>query len=158
MTAFSNYKSLEEMLKDMREKEDAANSRLTKRQIELRDDTEHNRCWVRDWDGIFIFGDAWSHASCYESELRCGASKEEAYESTLSIIESRKRGYLFGIAFSVLEPRGEIGSTHVSQVVPIERRLFDLAKRCSWSILDPDKGKALETRIRLAILDWRVEV
>lgn len=54
--------------------------------------------------------------------------------SERSILERHKRGYRFGMAWSVLEPRGEWGDTHVSQMIPIPKTLFEIGPDRGWTL------------------------
>lgn len=116
-----SFDSTEDAFAAMDAAEDAANSRLTPGQIRLRDDVEHVRYWVQaipEYD-LVIYGKVPPIA-----EVQPGAG--------FDVAENRQRGYLTGTAFSNVEPTGEHGDTHVSQVVPITPTEFVLAQRLGW--------------------------
>ena len=45
------------------------------------------------------------------------------------------RGYKSGRAYSVIEPDGELGDTHVSTMWPITKESFEQAKAMRWDVL-----------------------
>lgn len=134
------YNSLEEMQADMRAATDAANEGLYPAQIRMRDAVDTDSYWARlipEYGNLWIFGECWSAARSRQSEVDCGADAEEADYTAGVLAESRRDGYLFGRCYSIVEPDGEIGSTHVSQVCPISKELFEDARRREWSLPAP---------------------
>ncbi len=75
--------------------------------------------------GIRIFGYVWTEAEFEANERDCGADDEEMESSMESLRDSHERGYRFGRWYSMVEPDGEIGSNHVSNMVPITKEQFD---------------------------------
>lgn len=135
---FQAFDTVDEMFNAMREGEEAANARLLPGHIELRDDTEHTRYWCRvvpEYDNLTIFGIAWTADEADESERNAGASPEEALASRERLANSRQRGYLYGPCYSAIEPDGELGSTHVFNVVPICKASFESAKALGWKLI-----------------------
>lgn len=55
------------------------------------------------------------------------------------LIDNRQQGLLFGRWYSVVEPQGELGSTHINTIDPITKQAFQEAKACSWQ---PSRAKA----------------
>src|SRR5262245_66322326 len=113
----TGYNSLEEMFAAMNEAEDAANAGLLPGQIALRDDVENTRYWAQnrpEWDMV-IYGVAQPNFIVKRS-------------ASFDVDENRSRGYLTGTAYSNAQPEGEYGDTHVSEVVPISKAMFDLAR------------------------------
>lgn len=146
---FTEFDNMEDMHAAMRAAEEAANTRLTAAQIDLRDDTQQTRYWARvvpEYD-LVVFGKAFSEEEAYQSEVRAGATPEQAAQSRNGIRESRQRGYLFGIAFSTVEPDGELGDTHVFNVVPISRDTFDRARWLGWSLSPSEEGRKLANEL-----------
>jgi len=75
-------------------------------------------------------------------EIEAGGSEEEL-EETLPQLQSRHDdGYMFGRAYSVLEPEGEYGSTHRSVMWPIDKSLYDALKANSWDFTNLDDWEA----------------
>lgn len=124
------FDSLEEMFAFMQAQEAEANEHLRPEQAEIRDDWAHDRWWVRPYPeaGCLIFGEAWSRE-------RVEAREPEAASH---LREMRERGYLFGMAYSVLEPDGEPGDTHVANLMPISEQAFNEAKTHGWQAIAPD--------------------
>jgi hypothetical protein len=115
------FGSMDEMMAAMAASEDAANGRLLPGQIRLRDDVTHTRHWAQvivDWD-VIVYG-VTPPIDSFDDE------------PGFDIKDNRERGYLTGVAYSVGEPDGEIGDTHVSQVVPIQIETFEIAKAAGW--------------------------
>ena len=110
--------------------EDRANLNLTPGQVRLRDDVEHTRYWVRmipEYDGLVIYG-------------KVPPVAETQREAEFDVVDNRARGYLTGTAFSLWEPEGEPGDTHVSEVIPITPTEFVFAERLGWPDMDRLKG------------------
>jgi hypothetical protein len=116
------FDSTEAVFAEMHVAEAAANERLTPGQVRLRDNVAETTYWahaIPDWD-LVIYGQAPPNA-----ETQKGAG--------FDVNENRARGYLTGIAFSRdTGEHGESGDTHVSQVIPINRTTFLLAKMLGW--------------------------
>jgi len=154
-----SFDSFDEMQAIMSQNEDAANEGLRPEQIELRDDVDNTRYWVRAYEPAqcLIFGEAWSFkqfcdvsasfADDIPSEVDGNIPTTQdwadydfsIYESVSEIrtvTDSRKRGYLRGTAYSVVTPNGEGGSTHVSNVFPISKEAFEEARASGWRAVD----------------------
>lgn len=147
-----SFGSAEEMFAAMTEREAAANEGLLPNQIALRDDVEHTRVWLRllpDGAGVLpIFGWSWSlreasgrERSYYEPKTDnpdVAIADEFGAAEFASIVEGlrerRTRGYLYGECFSVVEPDGELGDTHVSSVWPLTEEAFAEAKAHGWDV------------------------
>ncbi len=140
MIEFTAFTSFEEAQAALQHMEDRANADLIPAQIRLRDSFDEPIWWLRLTESFVEWGRAWTTAECRESSLASGCTAAEADEETDSIVDARKRGYLFGIAWSILEPRGTLGSTHVSQALPISEALWELAESCRWIIDDGGDG------------------
>jgi hypothetical protein len=122
MTHIESFDNMDEMAAFMAAAEDTANAHLTPGQIALRDDMGHTRYWVRaipDWD-LVVYG----RAETTGYLAACGVG----FDTT----DNRERGYLTGTGYSVAEPSGEYGDTHVADVIPISERVFLLAKSLGW--------------------------
>lgn len=132
MPEFKSFDNFEQMQEYMAKAEEEANNALHPVQIELRDDVEHTRYWCRPYAelGILIFGEAWS-----VSQIR---AKEDAHITDRKT-EVRARGYLFGYAYSVVEPDGEVGDTHVANVFPISEAAFEEARAHGWKAVKADR-------------------
>jgi hypothetical protein len=150
---FRSYRSFDEMVEDMHQAEERANAQLHPEQIALRDAVDETRYWVSpDREaGVLIFGEAWSKRQNYESAARwapdypltpgpqADAEHLEELDEPVSVIrtydDARTRGYLFGTAYSVVEPEGELGSTHVYNAWPISKEAFEEARAHGWQAI-----------------------
>jgi hypothetical protein len=116
MSHVQGFDSMDEMQAAMAASEDRANAGLLPGQIRLRDAVTETNHWaqvVPDWD-LIVYGVTPPIASF----------SEEGFD----VEDNRERGYLTGVAFSSIEQDGEIGDTHVSQVIPIDAETFEIAQ------------------------------
>lgn len=142
------FSSFEEMQDWQNQREDEANTSLVPEQIELRDDVEHTRYWVRPYDmygtKFLIFGEALSYKDLCELSAKYVSSRdddesiEEAVYEIRTKVDVRKRGYLYGKAYSEVKPTGEWGDTHVANVWPISKQAFDEAEAHDWNAVTVD--------------------
>lgn len=113
--------------------------------------------WMRFWDTgygevLLIFGYITPFEEMMQTERDLGADDEElAYERDM-MKANYERGFRFGRAFSVVEPDGELGETHVSAMIPITKEEFDEARAVRWIPAEIDKLswfnlKTLESRV-----------
>lgn len=159
------YDSMESMQAAMAAAEQAANERLLPAQIALRDAADHDVYWVRPAPefGCLIFGRAFGYAGICEASAKYvpdlavaqdprdeGATMEdydeavtEAVDEIRGVLARRSRGYMYGEAWSTLEPRGELGDTHVANAYPISEAAFLEAKQCGWQAVEADPLVAL---------------
>ncbi len=156
MIDVTGYASMDEMFAAMAEAEDAANASLLPAQVRLRDDITNEVYWFRPNDDFEIYGHGWTAVMCNESSLASGCSAGEAARETEAVVEARTRGYLFGRAYSVIMPLGEIGSVHVATVVPITKAVFELARLNEWSSKrEVELGDAIRTAVTHALQEGR---
>jgi hypothetical protein len=139
MAEFIPFDSFEQAQDYMRRAEEAANANLQEGQIALRDDVEHERYWMQFTDyGFIVYGHCWSKALLTEKTKASYAKEpsEDDYsdDEIASSLEARSRGYMFGEAWSAPYPEGELGSTHVSQIVPISEAMFNAARDARWNL------------------------
>jgi hypothetical protein len=90
--------------------------------------------WMRVWEDIAIFGYISTREELDAEEIRLGATEEELAWEHESMDYSYGRGFRFGRAYSVIEPRGELGDTHVSVMVPITKEEFEQARAVDWQL------------------------
>lgn len=95
--------------------------------------------WVRfvDLDSspkIVEFGYVFTERTALIQAMQGDLALDECADSVLQVQRSHRNNYLFGRAFSVLGPDGEIGVTHRAHVWPIEERLFHMAQDADWNI------------------------
>jgi hypothetical protein len=139
--------SLELMMHQMRVLTEYANEHLADAQREVT----YGSYWARFYnvkERVIIFGHVETLASMEASERDLGAGDEEA----VYIVEDTKRrhedGYLYGMAYSVVTPEGELGFTHRADLWPIDEETFDAYRKVGWNVDHEDL--AWETRVGLA--------
>lgn len=131
---FKSYDDFDEMFADMRRAEEVAIANILPFQREI----VYGSYWMRYWPqgDLLIFGYVYTLEENWDSCINAGGDKEEcAYERDHEL-DSYSRGYRFGRAYSVVEPTGELGSTHISEMIPITKEQFEEAKALNWSADD----------------------
>lgn len=126
---YESFDSFEEMQAYMRRKEEEANANVHPRQ----QDIDWGTYWVRLAPdlGLAVFGYVNTDA-----EIR---ALGEDRETMVMLRDAHARGYRYGKAYSVLEPEGEWGSTHIANAWPITRAQFMQAKMAHWNPQPDDK-------------------
>jgi hypothetical protein len=127
---FKSYDTFEEMMADMSRAETAAirNTQPWQRNITW------GKYWMRyvaEWD-LIIFGYVNTEDENDKGCLEAGGDAEECKYEHDSMQDSYHRGYRFGTAYSVITPDGELGSTHISVMVPITKSQFENARDLKW--------------------------
>lgn len=130
---FMSFSSFEEMQRFLEEQEAAGNARMSpiQRKITFGD------YWVRFLDvagRVVIFSYVMPLAEIWDEEVRLGASEGEANAVVKATEESHARGYVFGNCFSIVEPTGELGSTHLCNVWPCSEQLYREARMVGWRV------------------------
>jgi len=135
-----SFESMEEMQAFMAEQEAAAIAAITEEQRAIKP----GDCWAspRPEYGCVIFGKSKTLAEIEAAERSYHDPDADVDEHEIELKELRwtldsqrdahERGYLFGTAWSTLEPRGELGSTHVSQMHPITEAMLEEARAHDW--------------------------
>lgn len=145
----TTYNSYEEMMQAMAENEDAANSRVSERQREVTWGSHYVGFHPYADDVIVIFGYVFTQEQANESELRAGASEEDAADAAAALANAHERGYRFGRGYSSFLPEGELGSTHISTIWPVSKELFDAAMVAGWdfsvlAVSEPEMLRAFQ--------------
>jgi hypothetical protein len=107
-----------------------ANARVTPEQAEIG----YGDHWARRFEDIVIFGRVMSLDELEQMERNLGCDEEEIASEREMISDSHERGYRFGYCYSVVEPEGELGSTHISVMTKITAEEFQAAKEHGWRI------------------------
>jgi hypothetical protein len=123
------FDSHEEMLDRIAQGVEAAKSRATPRQNAIT----YGDYWMRAWDDIMIFGYIYTKEEMDAIEIKLGASQEELEYEHRVYDRSYRDGFRFGKAYSVIEPNGELGDTHVCDMIKITKEEFYAAKALNWS-------------------------
>jgi hypothetical protein len=123
MTHVMGFDSFDGAMEYMRKAEEAANARLhpAQRAITWGD------YWARPVPeyGMVEFGRVYTQAEAFLGEDK---------ESVAATVDSHERGYRYGMAYSKLGPEGELGSTHVANMVPITKEMFEHARKLAWGV------------------------
>lgn len=126
-----SYTSIEEMQRDLAAAERAAVAATTERQRRhLAAAAENPTYWFRVWEDIVIVGE--SQPIAYQARREVELGGEDYDHEFARFTERHERGYLFGPCYSVIEPDGELGSTHVSSVVWIDPLVFQALREYGW--------------------------
>lgn len=128
------YENFEDAFEDMRKAEEAANSSLRPSQRTIG----YGDYWMALYPqyDLLVFGYVFTLDENEKGERDAGASEEEWEYTKTNMLDSYERGYRFGRAYSTVEPNGELGSTHISQMIPISREQFEEAKSLKWFIYE----------------------
>jgi len=92
--------------------------------------------WMRIWEDFLICGYIYTKEEMDAIEVKLGASQEELEYEHRVYDASYKDGFRFGRAYSQIEPDGELGDTHVSDMTKITKEEFESAKILNWDLDD----------------------
>lgn len=138
MVYFEEFGSLEEMYEAMAKAEAAGNANLhaVQRMVTYGD------YWMRFWivgenELVLICGYVETLPELAASEgahydLDKPEDKAEFDHTMFGIRERHTRGYMFGKAYSTIEPTGEWGDTHRANLWPITKNLFEAMREVGW--------------------------
>jgi hypothetical protein len=120
------------MVEAMRKAEDAANARVRP----LQQDVVWGTHWAAHYPDmeLIVFGYVPTLEELEKIERGHGADDEEWEFEKATTLDSYARGYRFGKAYSVIEPEGEWGSTHISVMLPISKEQFEAARERGWQL------------------------
>jgi hypothetical protein len=171
MTGYvQEFGSFEDALDYMAKATDQANAHLAPEQAALT----YGCTWARfdhlvEPSRLLIVGKVDTLAEIIAGEIEAYGDDEDAAreDGFASVAEAgqhaadnsaanHERGYLFGRAYSVIEPRGELGDTHRANAWPISPELFEalLAAECKIDVLaETDQHRADE--LYQAFAAWR---
>jgi hypothetical protein len=127
---FSSWDDMERYLTDA---EEAANRRIVDAQREIT----YGSLWLRFHDPlgrVVIFGQVSTLDEIKAKEMELGASEGEADHVVKHTQQMNERGFLFGTCWSTIEPRGELGNTHRSEVWYCPPAVFEEAKAHGWNV------------------------
>lgn len=132
MTSFKSFSSFEEAAEFMAKATDAANASLAPEQAAIT----YGSTWARfdhlASDQLLIVGKVDTLDEIKAAEWATVGDEDDAPEDLAEEIEyeinrlaeNHERGYMFGRAYSVYEPRGEFGDTHRANMWPIPESTF----------------------------------
>jgi hypothetical protein len=133
-----SFNNFDDMMTFLAANEAAANASVVPCQRELLDGREFWYWRTVESMKIDIIGHVPSLAETLKAERATYSDpfeEDEAEEfawSEKSLHDRLSRGYVFGRHFSVIEPKGELGDVHVSQVIPISREAFEECEAAGW--------------------------
>jgi hypothetical protein len=127
---FMPFESLDDAFDYMRQAEEKANATLLPSQQSIT----WGSYWMRPYEDFLIFGYVYTREENIAGEVKAGSSMEELEYTTRTLDSSHDRGYRFGMAYSIIEPRGELGSTHIANMCPIDREVFLTAQAQGWKL------------------------
>lgn len=130
MSSFHTFASVEEA--DMMMRTEAALA-LKRALPEQRKITGGDH-WMRLADGLTIFGYVFTFDEAMRGEIEAGATKREAASGDQALRTAHAEGYRFGKAFSLAAPNGELGSTHVIDMMKISAAEFEVVRHEDWNI------------------------
>jgi hypothetical protein len=90
--------------------------------------------WFRVWGDVLICGRVSPKEETDADSDRLCEDPEEAAEEKRMLEASYARGFRFGRAYSVIEPRGELGDTHVADMVPMTAEQFEECRLLGWEL------------------------
>lgn len=125
-----SFSSLDEALQFMADQTDKANSHLAPQQAGITWGSH----WIRfdGMSGLIIFGYVFTRDELIADERSAGAGEQELAWTINNIDDNHERGYLFSRCYSIVEPTGELGDTHRSNVWPITEGQFREAQAAHW--------------------------
>lgn len=128
-----SFDSYDEMRAFLRRANEAADQQLHPLQVMIGQGNH----WVRFHDlpnGMVEFGYVLTKQEVYDCEVEAGANMVEANSSADGALLLLARNYMYGRAWSRLNPDGEYGVTHKVSVWPIERTVVEDAKAVNFNI------------------------
>jgi hypothetical protein len=123
-----SFASVEDAMTAMRRAEQRANARVTPEQTAIG----YGDHWCSAFEDFLIFGRVSTLEELDTRSAELTDDPEEVQAEHDMIVSAHARGYRFGWAYSVAEPDGELGSTHISRMTSITERQFDRAKGHAW--------------------------
>ena len=123
------FDNTEDMFAAIRRNVESAKSAATPEQNAIT----YGDHWVRSYEDFLIFGYIYTKEEMDAAETALGASQEELEYEHRVYDRSYRDGFRFGKAYSIVEPDGELGDTHVCEMVRITTEEFNAAKSLNWS-------------------------
>lgn len=117
--------------------------------------------WARFYDvraRIVIFGYVDSLAAMEESERRLGADDAEATYIRAETERRHHDGFMYGMCYSTIDPTGEWGFTHRSELWPISEELFEKYRAVGWDVDHPDLPWETKVELAVAYTDYATHV
>jgi hypothetical protein len=128
MGQVQTFDDVDEMFAAISRGVEAAKKRATAKQNAI----SYGDYWLRAYDDILIFGHITPEDELWAAELELGASEEEIEAERAMMAASYDDGFRFGRAYSIICPEGELGDTHVCDMIPITKEEFEESKDLYW--------------------------
>lgn len=128
MMGFKEFDNVEDMFDYIDKGVTAAREAMTPEQAAIT----YGDYWMRVDAPVLIFGHIYTKEEFDKAELDAGASEEELEYEHKIYENSYNNGFRFGWAYSAWEPAGELGDTHVLNMIKITKEQFEEAKRYQW--------------------------
>lgn len=131
---FIPFDDFDEMIAALKRGTDRANQLATPEQKAIT----YGDYWMREWDTgygevIQIFGYILTEEEIYSDPVYDGIDPEEIAWEKENMRANYENGYRFGRAYSVVCPEGELGDTHVYDMIKIDKETFEAAKENGWN-------------------------
>ena len=127
---------LTEILEARQAQEEVAYHWISDEQWALADGRKHHFMIPHPYgeQTLMIYGWTWDWEYDKEKwkDLPPGEERRESEYEYETYMDSLKRGYAFTRSFSVIEPVGELGSHHISTMVPLTEEQFNNAEANAW--------------------------
>lgn len=134
---FIPFDSFDDAMKMMQEMEEAANARLTPGQKAIGEGDHWMQLTRMYGEEIAIFGYVFTMEENRQGEIDAGAEEEELDFTMASLRNAHERGYRFGRAHSIAEVGGELGSTHIADMLcKITPEQFEEARSYDWNFME----------------------
>lgn len=147
MTHFQSFDNLDDMYAEMNRRTEEGNAHLHDKQRSLTWGSHWVRFIHQMQPAMFaIFGRVWTREEVAASE------DPEVVEQTAANLG---RGYMFGTAYSTIEPDGELGDTHRYNAWPISEALFEAAREARWDIGSIGQHEAMQ-ELGEVLAEWMV--
>jgi hypothetical protein len=133
MTSFDTVESLLEYVQNIRARAQESLKDSRYQSTDFPNGTYFFNWAAYESHGILVFG-------CVMEPQPPDPEDEEAREDYEAEVEydrdNRSVGYVFGRFFSIVVPNGELGSVHVTRLVPVSKDIFERARANGWRNLN----------------------
>lgn len=129
--------TFEELLEHQAQQEDRAYEWISTEQWDIADGSKHYFMRPTPFQDqmLMIYGWTWDWYGDKEQWEQLPHDSEDYQERKYEhkhYTASLKRGYVFTRSFSLVEPEGELGTHHLSGLIPITEKHFEEARSSGW--------------------------
>jgi hypothetical protein len=144
---FKEFDSVDDAFAWMKRQEDLANREVHPIQQKIVRGTHA----MRLFHDFPIFGYIFTEDELREGERSHGADEDELAFTMEVLAKSYERGYRHGRWYSVVEPEGELGDTHILNLTPITRNDFEEAQSYGWQVAEDELFHIMSRGIRMVL-------